>query len=75
MKKNQYQELIEFIAGQFQIVHDDIIFLKIKADKTDIKIDNIQTSVDNLTKMVKDLQDDSVIINHRLEVLEEKVLR
>lgn len=75
MKKNQYQELVEFIseqfefiAGQFQVIHQELDILKIKVDKIDIK-------VDNLTKMVKDLQDDNVIINHRLEVLEEKVLR
>ena len=47
--------------------------IALKSDFEDLKGDlrTLQTSVDNLAKMVKDYRDEHIIIHRRLEVLEQ----
>ena len=50
----------------------DTMKAELKADilHVDAKVDTVQTSVDGLTKMVKDFQDEYIVMRKRLEVLE-----
>jgi archaellum component FlaC len=54
----------------FEYLDDKLGDLKTDIKEIDKKVDTLQTSVDGLTKIVKDFQDEHIILRRKVELLE-----
>jgi regulator of replication initiation timing len=63
MLETDFKPLFEYFDGMKSEITD-------RLDNMEKKVDVLQTSVDNLTKMVKDFRDEHIILHRRLETLE-----
>ena len=77
LTKEDIQSLTEVLATRKEI-DEGFRLVKERFDDIDERFDKLeenqrvmQTSIDNLAKMVKDFRDEHIIIHKRLEVLEE----
>ena len=62
-QKINFKPLFDYLDVEFKKI--DVRF-----DQIDDKFNTLQTSVDNLAKMVKDFEQEHIIMHRRLEVLE-----
>ncbi len=58
-----FQPIFDYIDAKHSEVTE-------RFDSLENRVDKLQTSVDSLTKMVKDFRDEHIVLHRRMEVLE-----